>query len=590
MKNVLKLIGIITLAVIIGIGVTSCKDPADEEECTHSWNNYVETTSATCETAGIQTRTCSKCGVTDMVTKEGTPKRGHDWNYDKDETWEEIKAPTVEEEGEEIRKCQREGCKAEEKRSIEKLPFNVSIDSATSGTITFTYDGNPKSVIVSYDDHNDVPIFGNLNVWYQNLPGYTLQQQAPTNAGTYEVKVTTSGGTAEDITVAFKVGYLVIEKIQLTWNTDGTVNSKTYDRTNTATAGTHPTLNGVLPAETATIEVVNGTVTFSNVNAGESINVIAAGYGIGGTGIANYNAPVAQPVFANGVINPKPITITGVSAINRQFVLDNTIVEITGGTLTGVEVGDTVNSIVPSTGTITNANVGSDKVVSFSNITLDGAQAGNYSLTNPQPTITVNITQASGASITGTLIVASVTENTITVSGVSIAAPNTFSQMVEYGINTSNNTASATWQDGDTFTGRAAGIEYFIFARAKTTSDGNVASGIPTGSIKATILTNAIIINFGVEPDVPDNFTLSHTGSPRTVTVQLENAAEYDSGSITWQVGTSEITGTGAMFTLSLDNLAHRPVYYDIGEYFLTVRATKGGTGYSKVISFSVAF
>ena len=65
----------------------------------HDWSEWVETTTATCTTAGEQKRTCTRCGYSN---RETIPALQHDWSeYSVDETnhW---------------RTCTREGCSAKE--------------------------------------------------------------------------------------------------------------------------------------------------------------------------------------------------------------------------------------------------------------------------------------------------------------------------------------------------------------------------------------------------------------------------------------------------------------------------------------------
>ena len=91
-------------------------------------------------------------------------------------------------------------------------------------------------------------------------------------------------------------------------------------------------------------------------------------------------------------ITQKAITISGVTATNRSYN-GLVAVSISGGTLLEIESGDTVSANVPSNGTIANANVENNKEVTLANITLSGAEAPNYTLTQPTG-ITVNITKA----------------------------------------------------------------------------------------------------------------------------------------------------------------------------------------------------
>ena len=87
------------------------------------------------------------------------------------------------------------------------------------------------------------------------------------------------------------------------------------------------------------------------------------------------------------VVDRKPITITGVTAIDRAYN-GTTTVALSGGSLVGIVPGDTVGFNL-GTGTIPNADAGSNKQVT-TNITLTGADAGKYLLSQPTG-ITVNI-------------------------------------------------------------------------------------------------------------------------------------------------------------------------------------------------------
>jgi predicted small secreted protein len=62
--------------------------------CIHEWNAYTQTTLPTCTTAGIKTRTCKLCSVTDTVTETGDTALDHDyqWVSTATETTDGIKA------------------------------------------------------------------------------------------------------------------------------------------------------------------------------------------------------------------------------------------------------------------------------------------------------------------------------------------------------------------------------------------------------------------------------------------------------------------------------------------------------------------
>lgn len=95
-------------------------------------------------------------------------------------------------------------------------------------------------------------------------------------------------------------------------------------------------------------------------------------------------------VTASLTIDPKPLTVTGLTAQTRVY--DGTKgVTLTGGVLDGVIAEDDVSAEMPQTGTYASADAGSGKAVNITAIDLTGKDAANYSLT--QPDVTGEITK-----------------------------------------------------------------------------------------------------------------------------------------------------------------------------------------------------
>ncbi|MGN0150424.1 MAG: YDG domain-containing protein, partial [Clostridia bacterium] len=99
-------------------------------------------------------------------------------------------------------------------------------------------------------------------------------------------------------------------------------------------------------------------------------------------------------------ITKRAVTVTGLSAVDRDYEYDNRTVEITGTPVLNdvleCDEGqvDIDTTSIPTTGTILSASAGNGRVVTCANnIKLTGEKAGNYTLT--QPTLTVNILKAS---------------------------------------------------------------------------------------------------------------------------------------------------------------------------------------------------
>ncbi|MCR3921169.1 MAG: YDG domain-containing protein [Firmicutes bacterium] len=166
---------------------------------------------------------------------------------------------------------------------------------------------------------------------------------------------------------------------------------KTYDGNAVAFAGT-PAATVTDSGETVSIaqydytwyDVTNGVTLTSAPLAAGSYKLIVA--------VAETDSTYTGSVEIPFSIGAKSISISGVAATNRPYN-GATSVEITGGTLNGVVNGDLVNAHVPASGTVDSADAGDGKAVTSAAITLSGADADNYLLTQPTG-ITVNITKA----------------------------------------------------------------------------------------------------------------------------------------------------------------------------------------------------
>src|SRR5207247_1248375 len=163
--------------------------------------------------------------------------------------------------------------------------------------------------------------------------------------------------------------------------------NKAYDGTSTATV----TLSDNRVAGD-TLSTSYTSASFANKNAGTAKIVTVSGITISDTDAANYTANTTTTTTAN--ITAKALSVTGITANDKVYSGTTAATLNAGGaTLVGVLSGDTVT---PNTGSTTGAfadkNVGTGKTVSVSGLALSGADAANYSVT--QPTTTANITKA----------------------------------------------------------------------------------------------------------------------------------------------------------------------------------------------------
>ncbi len=123
------------------------------------------------------------------------------------------------------------------------------------------------------------------------------------------------------------------------------------------------------------------TGTFADKNVGTGKAVAVGGLSLSGTDAGNYT--LTQPGSLTADITPASLTVSGLVANNKVY--------------DATDAGDAERQRQParrwaatrvsvssaSTGTFSDKNVGTGKAVAVSGLTLSGADAGNYTLTQP---------------------------------------------------------------------------------------------------------------------------------------------------------------------------------------------------------------
>jgi len=263
----------------------------------------------------------------------------------------------------------------------DKIPTILTVTVPTTGLMYGSTIGDPTAIAEAGGDVFTFTYSGVL----ANGTIYAETTDKPTKPGTYTVTAILVSDTHAGIGLSQS---FTIQKRNLSWST-GIVAGKIYDGETTADILTEPGLNGVINDDD--ISIILGTASFSKADAG-SIPVVANGYSVeDSSDLWKYNLPSGLPPFANAVISPREITISGVTAVERPY--DGTkSVELDGGELAGVldidvsRVGFTLGN-----GTMNTANVGENEVVT--NILLTGLAGGNYHLIQPEG-ILVSIVKA----------------------------------------------------------------------------------------------------------------------------------------------------------------------------------------------------
>ena len=171
-----------------------------------------------------------------------------------------------------------------------------------------------------------------------------------------------------------------------------TAANKVYNANTVATLSTTGAAPvGVFSGDTVTIDTGGATGTFASKGVGTGITVTVAGLTIGGAQSGDYT--LTQPT-TTADITPARVTVSGITAANKVYNANTAAtLSTTGAAPVGVFSGDTVNlDAGGATGAFVSKDVGTGITVMVAGLTISGAQAGDYTLT--QPSTTANITSA----------------------------------------------------------------------------------------------------------------------------------------------------------------------------------------------------
>ena len=107
----------------------------------------------------------------------------------------------------------------------------------------------------------------------------------------------------------------------------------------------------------------------------------------------SYQNVIASMEDSSVTISPKPVTVSGITAKNKEYDgNDSAEFDCSDATITG-KVGEDELTVASATGTFENENVGTNKTVTITNITLGGVDRNNYTVAeNSQNTTSAAIT------------------------------------------------------------------------------------------------------------------------------------------------------------------------------------------------------
>ncbi|MEN9336980.1 MAG: hypothetical protein RLZZ500_1967, partial [Bacteroidota bacterium] len=253
--------------------------------------------------------------------------------------------------------------------------------TATAGSQSVAA-GTPAANVVAAGTYTLSGFFnGDTSSVVSGSVSYSTNYTDTTPAATSGITITpdVSGLTAINYNFSPADGVITI--------TSSPVPSISSATTATATYGTSFTYQIVADNSPTSYNATNLPAGLSiNTATGEISGIPTAAPGLYSIGLVATNGGGSGNATLDLTIQAKSLTISGIATVDKIYDA-TTSVSYTGGTLVGVYGADTVS--FSGTASMTTKAIGSNKPVTFA-LTLNGAQAGNYSLTQPSG-LTVNI-------------------------------------------------------------------------------------------------------------------------------------------------------------------------------------------------------
>src|SRR5207249_1300994 len=149
------------------------------------------------------------------------------------------------------------------------------------------------------------------------------------------------------------------------------------------------------------VSLSGGTATFASKTAGSAKTVTATGLGLSGTDAANYQLGSTTASTTADII-AKALTVSGVTANNKAYDGSTTAtLNLASAALVGVVSGDSVTlNSASAIGNFASPTVGTAKTVTVSGLSLSGADAANYTLSQPSASADITAKALTVAGIT----------------------------------------------------------------------------------------------------------------------------------------------------------------------------------------------
>jgi uncharacterized protein YfiM (DUF2279 family) len=406
--------------------------------------------------------------------------------------------------------------------TINTLPVNLTGTRSYDGTTTAA--AGILSVANKVGSDNVTVVSGSGTLASANVGSETI-----TSFGTLSL----SGAAAGNYTLAGASGSvnITVSALALTV-TNLLVLDKAYDgTTNDTLDATNAGLAGVLNGDSVTLVTSNAVAYFADKNVGTNKPVTVTGLALGGASAANYTLMDSTNMTAG--ITAAGLTVDGVTAASKVYD-GTTNAQLNGtATLNGEVSGDDVSLVTDGVNAaFAGPNVGTSIPVNVSGYAITGADAGNYTLTQPSDL---------AADITAATLTITAAANTKNYDGSTSAAaiPTTS------GLQGSDSVTGLA----ETYDTKNAGTGKTLSVSAYTVNDGNSGGNYTVNTIASTagVIDQATLTITAAANTKTYDGTTSATATPTTSGLQGSDtvtglAETYD----TKNAGTGKILSVSA--------------------------------------------
>ena len=201
--------------------------------------------------------------------------------------------------------------------------------------------------------------------------------------------VSTTATTTADIT-----------KASISAVTGITAAGKEYEAKTTAMLNTaNAAFTGEIIGDVLTVATSTGAFADKNAGVGKTVNI--TGLSLGGADAQNYTLAKDSATTTADITKATISAVTGITAAGKEYDAKTSAMLNTANAAFTGEISGDVLTVKTSVGAFADKNAGTGKTVNIIGLSLDGADAKNYTLAKDTATTTADITKASISAVTG---------------------------------------------------------------------------------------------------------------------------------------------------------------------------------------------